>query len=139
MSAEQLTVKLDKIATPRRIPDEVHMGMIGIQAVAAIAFEQPDGSSIVEEIHSGGLWQIDPGSSEDYLVSVEAEEVSVLHAMLTALGVTGKSPLKQIAELAREDLELGECIDPADRVKARLDRIAELAEGGPNVAEVSSP
>jgi hypothetical protein len=83
-----MDVKVLSQPAAHRGPEEIEEGnFLWIRAEAAIGFEQGDGSRIVQEISSPGLYQIDGGSDESYLVSVEADEVEVLTEMLEALGL----------------------------------------------------
>jgi len=61
-------------------------GMIGIRATAELRFDVGE-DGLLQTISSGGLWQIDPGSDEEFLLATKLAERIELASMLADLGI----------------------------------------------------
>lgn len=74
-----------------------HFSYIGIRAKAEVQFS--DNGSI-QTLESGGLWGIEDDSDEDYLKSVEQEELADLRQTLIDAGFLAEYVDQEIAQQA---------------------------------------
>lgn len=78
--------KLEKIVV-KRVADDVSDVSIGIYAEAEVSYKIENKSKRLEWFTSDGLWGIDPTSDDDYLQSIEKEEIHNLLHHLKRFGV----------------------------------------------------
>ena len=57
---------------------------------------------LAQELTSGGLWGIESDSSEDYLTSVESEELDALAAQLKGIGFSSRAIAAAFKNIERE-------------------------------------
>lgn len=65
--------------------------MIGIRAEGKYSLTNDPGWHLIQTLTSGGLWGIESDSGNDYLESIEQEELAELRAQLTALGFSKRA------------------------------------------------
>ena len=76
---------------------------IGIRAEAQIALQCNAHHANVQHITSGGLWGIESDSDDDYLESVEKDELSDLKGQLLALGFSKRAIATAFKNVERKD------------------------------------
>jgi hypothetical protein len=77
---------------------------IGIRAEAEILIpSDTQGSSIVQEITSGGLWGIESDSDASYLTEIEEEQLSELREQLHAVGFSKRAIAKAVKDALHEN------------------------------------
>ena len=64
---------------------------IGIRVDAEYSVGNARAGYLAQELTSGGLWGIESDSSEDYLTSVESEELDALAAQLKGIGFSSRA------------------------------------------------
>lgn len=73
---------------------QLHAGdfcFIGIAAEAEYTLRSDNGGSVVQRLHSGGLWGIESDSDASYIAEVESEELGTLRAELEAVGFSKRA------------------------------------------------
>jgi hypothetical protein len=73
---------------------------IGIRADAEYSV---DGSDVVQEITSGGLWGIESDSGKSYFAEVEAEELAELRTQLSGIGFSKRAISAAIKNATHEN------------------------------------
>lgn len=86
-----------------------HWCFIGIQAESSVVLlgVKPDGrfehGSVVQRIHSGGLWGIESDSDKSYIEEIESEQLSELRTELKALGFSSRAISTAFKTIERKD------------------------------------
>ena len=75
---------------------------IGIRVDAEYSVGNARAGYLAQKLTSGGLWGIESDSSEDYLTSVESEELDALAAQLKGIGFSSRAIAAAFKNIERE-------------------------------------